>query len=74
MILKSFRLVMLTLFVPLLFTNFENTTLGSFPKEIISVIGSLLSIVPNFHFVIFECQIIVHVDFMFINLVKIIIC
>ena len=58
MTLKPFKLEMLTLLVPLLFTNFGNTTLGHFPKMIISVIGSLLSSVSIFHFVIFELQII----------------
>ena len=36
--------------MPWLFTNFENTTLGLFHKNIISVIDSLLSSVSTFHF------------------------
>ena len=60
MTLKSFRLVMLTLLVPLLFTNFQITTRGLFHKKIILVIGSLLSSVPTFYFVIFEFKIIVY--------------
>ena len=51
---------MLTLLVPLLFINFENTTLGLSHKKIISVIGSLLSSVSTFHLVISEFQIIVY--------------
>ena len=58
MTLKPFKLEMLTLLEPLLFTNFGNTTLGRFHKMIISVIGSLLSSVSIFHFVIFELQIV----------------
>ena len=48
MTLKSFRLVMLAL-VPLLLTNFENTTLELFHKKVISVICFFLSSVPTFY-------------------------
>ena len=60
MTLKSFRPVMLTLLVPLLFTNFQITTRELFHKKIILVIGSLFSSVSTFHFVIFEFKIIVY--------------
>ena len=59
MTLKSFRLVILTLLMPWLFTNFENTTLGLFHNHI-PVNGSLLSSVSTFHFVIFKFQTVVY--------------